>query len=478
MKSEKARSQNGLRLSLPISLFALHLSLAWGLATTVDVEAARPSFVVILVDDLRWNALGCMGNPVVQTPHIDALAKRGTLFKNAFVTTSICAVSRANYFTGQWMSRHGIVDFKTGLTASQWAETYPGLLRSAGYRTGFIGKYGVGSPEVTAAKEKDFDFWRGRPQQAGRFFFDADDPTHTHATARFGNQALEFLEGCEPGKPFCLSVSFNAVHARDHEEREYEPDPRDEMLYEGVQMPISPLATEEAYRKLPEFVQTSEGRRRWRWRFDEPEKMQRILRDYYRLITGVDREVGRIVEKLAAKGLTDETMIVFTSDNGYALADRGMADKWYMYEEDIRVAMIVADPRVKPADGGRTSDAMVLSVDVAPTMLDAAGIERPAAMQGRSMLPMVRGDRPPSDWRTEYFYEHPTISKNRIPASQGIRTTRWKYIRWTESVPLVEELFDLETDPLEQTNLVNAPNHAVTLAELRGKWDRYRNELK
>lgn len=434
----------------------------------LSAAAPRPNVVFILVDDLRWNALGCMGNKIVQTPNIDRLAKEGVLFKNMFVTTSICSVSRATALTGQWMRRHGIVDFATGISDERWKDTYPAQFRAAGYHTGFVGKYGVGNPQITAARGASFDFWRGEPGQAGRFFIEPNDPTRTHKTAKIGNEALTFLTTAPKDKPFSLSISFNAVHARDHEKREYEPDSREEGLYDGIEIPLPKLATEEAFKRLPEFVQKSEGRRRWEWRFDEPQKAQDILHDYYRLITGVDREVGRILETLQQQKLTDNTIVIFTADNGYALADRGMADKWYAYEEDMRVALIIKDPLLPKERQGTTVDAMALNVDLAPTMLDLAGLPVPAAMQGRSLKPLLEG-KTPADWRTEFFYEHHSVP-NRIPPVEAVRTQKWKYIRWIEPNPVTEELYDLEADPLEERNLVGDASKAEVLNKMRAKW--------
>jgi len=437
-------------------------------ASFAHAAPTQPNVVFLLVDDLRYNALGCMGDKIVKTPNIDRLAKEGVLFKNMFVTTSICAVSRATFLTGQWMRRHGIEDFAKGISDAAWKDTYPARFQVAGYHTGFVGKYGVGSAPVTKARGASFDFWRGEPGQAGRFFIEPEDPTRTHKSAKMGNDALEFLTTAPKNKPFSLSISFNAVHARDHEKREYEPDSREEGMYDGIEIPLPKLATDEAFKRLPEFVQKSEGRRRWEWRFDEAQKAQGILHDYYRLITGVDREVGRILVTLEKQQFAQNTIVIFTADNGYALADRGMADKWYAYEEDLRVPLIIKDPRLPQSRTGSTVDAMALNVDLAPTMLDLAGIPVPAAMQGRSLKPLIEGTTP-EDWRTEFFYEHHSV-KDRIPPSEAFRTLRWKYIRWMEPNPLVEELYDLESDPLEEHNLIADPAHAATLKELREKW--------
>ena len=431
---------------------------------SADKPAGRPNFVFILTDDQRFDSLGCAGNRLIQTPNIDRLAANGVRFRNHFVTTSICCVSRASIFSGQYQRRHGIGDFTTPFTPDQWTETYPALLRAAGYRTGFIGKFGVGEAKYIASKAVDFDFWRGLPGQAGEWFIDPNDPTHTHATARFGNQALQFLDGCTDAQPFCLSISFNAPHARDSKPREFQPDIRDETLYASEQIPMPPTANDECFRRLPEFVRASEGRRRWERRFATPEMFQQTMRDYYRLVTGIDREVGRIVAKLTERGLADNTVILFTSDNGWFAGERGLADKWLMYEESIRVPLVVFDPRLRRSERGHTVEALTLNLDFAPTMLELAGVSVPSAMQGRSLVPLLHGSRPP-DWREHFFYEH-RYGPNIIPPSEGIRTERWAYLRWFAPNPESQELYDIQRDPLEQHNLAAEPAHATQLKRL------------
>ena len=444
--------------------------------TVVAADLPRPNLVFILTDDLRWNTLGCMGDRLIQTPNIDRLAAHGVLFRNSFVATSICCVSRASIFTGQHERRHGIGNFKKPLSPEQWAATYPALLRQAGYRTGFVGKFGVGDAAAIKAKADAFDYWRGLPGQAGEYFIDPKDPTHTHATARFGNQSLKFLRGCEPGKPFCLSLSFNAPHARDGKPREFQPDLRDEPLYASDTIPYPPTANEEYFKRLPDFVQHSECRRRWERRFATDAMFQRTMRDYYRLVTGIDREVGRIIDELAAKKLTGNTVIIFTSDNGWFAGDRQLADKWLMYEESIRVPLIVFDPRLPEAQRGRTVDAITLNTDFAPTLLEMAGQPMPSVMQGHSLVPLLSGQTP-ADWRTEFFYEH-HYAPNIIPPSEGVRTERWSYIHWLPPNPELEELYDLQSDPLESRNLAADPDQAAILKQLRGDWEKSKQALK
>lgn len=436
---------------------------------------SRPNIIFLLADDLRWDALGCYGNGVVRTPHIDRLAARGVRFRNHFVTTSICNVSRASILTGQYARRHGITDFSTSLGTGRWRETYPALLRSAGYRTGFIGKYGVGDDRSIAAMEKEFDYWRGLPGQAG-LFFAANDPTRTHKTARFGEQALEFLRSCESNQPFCLSVSFNAPHARDGQPREFAPDHRDEGLYLDSEIPAPDKAGEEWFQTLPEFVKSSEGRRRWGRRFTNEIAFQRTAKDYYRLITGLDREVGRIITLLEDRHLATNTVVVFSSDNGFFLGERGLADKWLMYEESIRVPLIICDPRLPSSRRGATVQALTLNIDLAPTFLDFAGQRAPGVMQGQSLVPLLHG-KSPRDWREEFFYEHYT-RRDIIPPSEGVRTTRWKYLRWMNVAPPVEELYDLASDPGEKHNLSSDPAHAEQLVRSRKRWAKLRDQLR
>jgi arylsulfatase A-like enzyme len=433
--------------------------------------AARPNIIILVADDLRADTLRCAGNSIIQTPHIDALAQKGTLFRNAFVTTSICAVSRASILSGQYARRHRIHDFSTDFSPQALAQTYPLLLRKAGYRIGFIGKYGVGRN----LPAKEFDYWRGFPGQ-GVYFAKEKTGTPQHLTAKMGDQALEFLEGCKAGQPFCLSISFKAPHAQDGAAREFPPDPRDEQLYANVVIPRPATATERFFRLLPPFVQNSEGRRRWERRFATEAMFQNTVRDYYRLITGMDREIGRIVDAVTQRGWERQTLWIFTSDNGFFLGERGMADKWLMYEESIRVPLIVLDPRVPAQRRGRTVDAMVLNIDIAPTILDWAGVPIPQSMQGRSLRPWVEGQNI-HGWRRDFFYEHHTLPKL-IPSSEGVRTERWSYIRWLAQEPVIEELYDVQADPRQEHNLAGNAKYHATLEELRRRWLQLRQELE
>jgi len=186
--------------------------------------------------------------------------------------------------------------------------------------------------------------------------------------------------------------------------------------------------------------------------------------------------VGRIMAELKKRGLADNTVVIYTSDNGYFLGDRELSDKFFMYEEGLRDPLIICDPREPAANRGRSERAMTLNIDFAPTMLALAGVAPPPRMQGRSLLPLVANQHP-ADWRAEFFYEHHTFP-NIIPPSEGVRTERYAYIRWLNEQPLIEELFDLKTDKLEGHNLAGDPQCANTLAQLRARWEKYCEELK
>jgi arylsulfatase A-like enzyme len=337
----------------------------------------------------------------------------------------------------------------------------------AGYRVGFIGKFGVGTRLPAAA----FDYWKGFPGQ-GSYFGKGET---AHLTSRMGDQALEFLKGCDGKTPFCLSISFKAPHAQDRAKREFPPDPRDEPLYTDATIPVPKTASDKYFKLLPEVAQKSEGRARWKLRYDTPEKFQRTARDYFRLVSGIDREVGRILDELRRLGFAENTLVVFTADNGFFLGERGMADKWLMYEESIRVPLIVCDPRLPAGRRGQTSDARALNIDLAPTLLDYAGVAIPAGMQGKSLRPLVEGKQ--IAWRTDWFYEHHTLPKI-IPPTEGVRTTRWAYLRWLTTDPPTEELYDVQADPLEEHNLAARPEHRATLERLRARWQELRREAE
>ncbi len=420
-------------------------------------ETKPLNIVVLYADDWRHDTLGCAGNPVVKTPHLDQLAHEGMRFTHNCVTTSICGVSRASLLTGQWMSRHGNPAFQAFKTP--WAETYPGLLRANGYHVGHVGKWHNGKFPA-----ERFDFGRA---YSGTHWIKQSDGTKIHVTQKNEQDALEFLRDRPKDKPFCLTLAFFATHAEDGHPQQYLPQPASMALYQDAVIPVPKTATDEYFHKLPPFIanEKNEGRNRWHWRFDTPERYREYMKNYYRLATEVDTTCGRVLKELEQQGVLEHTLVIFTTDNGYFHAEHGLADKWYPYEESIRVPLIVRDPRMSPEKRGKTNDDFTLNVDLAPTILSASGIAIPSGMQGRDIAPLYLSMAKP-EWRTEFFYEHAIINnKNFIPASQALVRKDWKYIFWPDFD--YEELFHLTEDPLEERDLARDQVHLEQLVQMR-----------
>jgi len=433
-----------------------------------NAEPRRPNIVFVLADDMRWDMIGCAGNPIIRTPHLDALAKDGVRFENAFVTTAICAASRASILTGMYERTHRYTFGTKPVTAEHVAVSYPVLLRKAGYRTGFVGKFGIDVPPG-GAKEM-FDSFV--PLNRNPYWKKQQDGTEKHLTDIEGEKAIEFINACKPDQPFCLSVSFNAPHAEDGDPKQYFWQKEVDHLYRDTKFPVPKTMTDEFFESHPAFLKDTESRVRFKWRFDEPKKYQEMVAGYYRMISGVDLVVGRIRAALKAKGFDQNTVIVFTADNGYFLGDRGFADKWYVYEYSVRVPLIVFDPRAVKA--GRVEAKMALNVDVSPTLLEMAGVAIPKELQGRSLVPLLKGEAP-RDWRTDFFYEHLFERKN-IPKSEGVRTERYTYVRWFEQKPVVEELYDHLADFEQVKNLIADPKFSEVRDALRKRTTELRDQ--
>ncbi len=439
----------------------LILSLLAALAGPLfSAEAKLLNIVVLYADDWRHDTLGCAGNPVLKTPNLDRLASEGLRFTHACVTTAICGVSRASLFTGQWMSRHGNKGFT--MFKTPWKQTYPGILRANGYHLGHIGKWHNGK-----FPEEQFDFGRA---YSGTHWVSEPDGTKIHVTQKNENDALEFLKTRPADKPFCLTLAFFATHAEDQNPLQFLPQPESMKLYKDDKIPVPVNATDESFRRLPPFIanEKNEGRNRWTWRFDTPEKYQTMMKNYYRLATEVDTTCGRVLAELKKQGLLENTLVIFTGDNGYYHGEHGLADKWYPHEESIRVPLIVWDPRMEKTKKGSTDDAYALNVDLAPTILAAAGMKIPPRMQGKDIAPLYLAAKRP-EWRTEFFYEHAIIkNKNFIPASEALVRKDWKYFFWPDFE--TEQLFNLTTDPIEENDLIADPSQKDRLAEMRGRF--------
>jgi arylsulfatase A-like enzyme len=430
----------------------------------------KPLNILLLYgDDWRHDSMGSASGGLVKTPFLDNLATQGTRFTHNCVTTSVCWVSRATLYTGQYVSRHKSTEPIKPEFYKGWNQTFPYLLREAGYYFGHVGKWHFKDYAEFVKPQLDWErFYYGR-----HWFQERDGPIHT--TKKNERDALAFLRERPKDKPFCLTVCFFTPHAWDGNPEQFLPQNESLALYVNDTIPLAPSATEEAWKKMPKFfTDRNEGRNRYFWRFDTPEKHQKMMKNYYRLISEIDETSGKIVKELEDQGVLDETLIIFTTDNGFFHAEHGLADKWYPYQESIRVPLIVRDPRMAKDKIGKLNDDFTLSIDLAPTILGAAGLPTPDVMHGQDFSPLYteEGDSG-SSWRQEFFYEHPVhLKESIIPASEALVRKDHKYILWPNYD--VEQLFDLKNDTYELNDLIDSVSHKELLNEMRTRF----NELK
>ncbi len=453
--------RNALLIPLALTFFA-----ASCLGVT-RAQSSRPNFLFILTDDQRFDAVGYAGHPIVKTPNIDKLAQRGVRFLNSFVTTPICAASRASILSGRYERAHKYTFGTPPFSESLCASSYPAMLRQDGYRTGLIGKVGVSFAQGQSAKMFDLLSGIGYPYLRK---LPSGEVRHIDQIAT--DQAIEFLDSQPAQQPFSLSVCFNSPHAQDGEFENLYPSPATvNGMYEDVVIPQPPLVDPLFFRAQPEFLQTSMNRIRWFWQFDTAEKYTKNVRDNYRMISGIDFEIGRLMAELERKNLLSNTVVVFMSDNGYFLGERGLSGKWVHYEESLRIPLLIADPRAPKRRHGQSVKAMALNIDIAPTVLELVGLDVPASYQGRSLVPHVSGKAP--RWRRDFLCEHLMVEP-KIPQWEGVRDERYVFARYFTQKPPYEFLHDLKKDPRETVNLVADKAYASVLSRMR----RRMNELK
>jgi N-acetylglucosamine-6-sulfatase len=435
-------------------------------ALAQPAAAERPNIVFMLVDDLRWDVLSVLGHPFMKTPHLDRLRNEGVLFSNAFVTTSLCSPSRGSFLTGAYAHRHGVTDNTGKEFDSAKTPSYPQLLQRAGYETAYIGKWHMARH---AEPRPGFDYWlsfRGQGvyidpplNENGREF-----KANGYMTDILTDKAVEWL-GRKHDKPFCLYIGHKAVHGP------FTPADRHKDLYSGVVPPEPPnygddLSTKPAWQrrlrrpKSEEAIPASITPPPW------PPKNPGWM-DYFRTISAVDESVGRIYDELKRKSLLDKTIFVFTSDNGFFKGEHGgLGDKRLAYEEALRVPLLVRYPgAAKPKS---TIPEMVLSIDVAPTLLDFAGVKPGSSMQGRSFRPLLDGKK--AAWRESFLYEY-WVDLNQIPRMVAVRTRTHKYIRYPD-IQDIDEMYDLVKDPHEMRNVALDPAYAAKKKELAAELDR------
>lgn len=488
----------------PIFAIAFALALFGALPRAAATDGPRPNILFIMADDHAAHAISAYGSRINRTPNIDRIGREGMRFENCFAVNSICSPSRAAILTGKYSHINGVTVFNR-FDGSQW--TFPKAFQQAGYFTAIIGKWHLFSDPT------GFDYWNILPGQ-GKYH----DPDFIEMGARTNLQGyvtdlitdltIATLERRPKDKPFLIFSHHKAPHRR------WEPDAKHAALYENTDIPEPPTfnddyatrcdAAREATMTIDRHLTRNDLKlepppglspqeaAKWRAEVDlEMEvtvggktqrltgqalkrwKYQRYIKDYLRCVASVDENVGRLLDYLDRSGLSRDTVVIYTSDQGFFLGDHNWYDKRFMYEESIRMPFLIRYPeRIKPRSVQR---AMILNVDFAPTLLDLAGLPAPPDLQGRSFKPLLEG-RTPADWRTAWYYRYYHYpGDHRVQPHYGVRTDRYKLIYFNRLD--CWELFDLKRDPHELRNVYDQPRYAPIVRRLKDDLVRLRREL-
>jgi arylsulfatase A-like enzyme len=429
-------------------------------------ESPKPNIIFILTDDQRWDALGYAGNSIIHTPEMDKLAREGIYFKNAFVTTPISAASRASILTGMQERTHGYTFGQGNIKEPYIKNSYPYLMKNSGYYTGFFGKFGVRYDSINKLFDKCDVYDRNEEFKDRRgYFYKTIGKDTVHLTRYTGQQAMDFINSVPKGRPFCLSLSFSAPHAHDPAPDQYFWQDTVDSLYRNITIEPPRMGEDKFFNEQPDYVRKGENRTRWYWRFDTPEKYQHSVKGYFRMISGIDIEIGKIRKLLTEKGISGNTIIMLMGDNGYFLGERQLAGKWLMYDNSLRVPLMIYDPR---NPNHRDVEDMALNIDIAPTIFDFAELKIPPTWQGKSLAGYCKGENPVinrEEFVCEHLWEVPIIAP-----SEGLRTKDWKYFRYRHDMQH-EELYNLKVDPWEKNNLIRDPQNQVKLQKMRSDCD-------
>jgi arylsulfatase A-like enzyme len=459
-------------------------------------SAQRPNIIFVMADDHAAHAISAYGSRINETPHIDRLASAGIRFDACFCTNSLCSPSRATILTGTYNELNGVTTLDTLFDNRQ--PTFPDLLRSTGYQTAIVGKWHLGHGGIH--DPRGFDHWLVLPDQGAYHdpeLIGPDGPKRYdgYVTDILTDLAIDWLEARDRARPFLLMLTHKAPH------RSWEPDAKHASLFADLDIPEPPtlrddyvgrsraaadarmrierdLGPEDLKALLPPGIA---GDEKLRWTY------QRYIKDYLRCVASIDDNVGRLLDWLDDAGLAEDTLVAYTSDQGFFLGDHGWYDKRFMYEESLRMPLLVRYGREVPA--GSVSDEIVLNVDFARTFLDLAGVPPDPRMQGRSLRPILRG-RHPDDWRPAMYYRYwmHDDSIHHVWGHRGVRTTRYKLVRYevprrvqegsSDAMPSppsgnVEwELFDLERDPFELRSVYDDAEFAPLVGELTRELER------
>ena len=446
----------------------------------VTTPSDRPNILFVLLDDLRSDALGYAGHPHVKTPNIDRLAREGVNFKNAFCTTSLCSPSRGSLLTGVYAHTHGVTNNFTELPAA--LDTFPKALQRAGYATAYVGKYHMG--EGNDEPRPGFDYFATHKGQ-GKYFdtefnFNGErrEILRGYYTSSVTDVALDWLRRDHGGKPWMLILGHKAPHSF------YTPEPKHARAFDHVPVAYPPTAFQLGDK--PAWI--GERRYTWHgiygplfdWRKQFPNDSPAAVKDfenmvhaYWGTILSIDESMGRLLGWLEETRQLDNTIVAFVGDNGLLEGEHGMVDKRAMHEPSIRIPMVVRYPGL--AREARVIEDQVLTVDMAPSLLELAGAPGLGRVHGRSWVDLVRQGDP--GWRKSWFYYY-NYEKEfpYTPNVRGVRTARWKYIRYPhgDGGPdrHLAELYDLSKDPGERVNLIKDPSSAANVAELGAELTR------
>lgn len=459
--------------------------LAFCMITLSGLAQKRPNIIFLLSDDQTSIATGCYGNNQVVTPNMDMLADEGVLFENHYNTTAICMASRAIILTGMYEYKAGC-NFEHGpLKKEKFAKSYPVLLREQGYYTGFAGKFGLAVSDGTSVKHNDwealpiddFDNWAGGLGQTSyktskNKYMAKYAKEYPHSTRAYAAWAEDFIkEAKQTEQPFCMSISFKAPHMP------FSPDDYFDFVYQGkkYQKPKN-YGIENAKHLAPQARTGRQYKSYNFWRNSE-ESYQKTIKDYNQLIHGVDYALGMIRKTLDEQGLADNTIIIFTSDNGYSCGAHNFGGKVLPYEEASKSPLIIYDPRAPRMKRGIRREKITANIDMAPTILSYAGIQAPVTMDGKNLRSLIQK---PNKFKRESVALMNMWGNDEIQA-MGIVSKDWKYIFWQYEdnyMKPTEELYHIGEDRLEMTNQVTDPSAIKQLQKMRSLYDIQLNKIK
>jgi len=448
-----------------------------------SVAASPKNVIFILADDHRYDAMGFMGKfSGLQTPNLDKMAATGAHVQNAFVSTALCSPSRASILSGQYAHTHQVVDNFAPLPPN--TKFFPMYLQKAGYKTAFLGKWHMGNADD--APQPGFDYWlsfKGQGQYYNPTFnINGKQVTHKdgYTTDLLTDYAIEWMGKQDKNKPFFLYLSHKAVHA------DFQPAKRHAGTYKDmpIRYPTSMYLTKSDTSKIwgrnakdPETGEVKSNMKdmpnwvknqRYSWHgvdylYHGTISFNDFYRQYCETLLGVDESVGRVMKYLEDNGLAENTLVIYMGDNGFSFGERGLIDKRHAYEESMRVPMLVSCPSVIKPKTKLTN--VIQNIDIAPTILGYAGVATPPQMQGKSFLPLLKGQK--AEWKDRAFYEYYwEYDYPQTPTMFAVRTDRYKYI-FNHGVWDANELYDLQTDPDEINNLIRSPQHQTIAKDLR-----------